>query len=130
MMKFYDALQLDPSILKRKIAACDTKKGKNILLDRHCGALGADRRVCHCVYQPAVPGVRRRQHPTKKQIVANEIHNYTPPEEYIPPRSPAVQEHLEWFMGLKLGFMMHWAPGSQLGTYESWPLSDGDAAWS
>lgn len=33
-------------------------------------------------------------------------------------------------MGLKLGFMMHWAPGSQLGTYESWPLSDGDAAWS
>lgn len=66
----------------------------------------------------------------KKQIVANGIHNYTPPEEYIPPRSPAVQEHLEWFMGLKLGFMMHWAPGSQLGTYESWPLSDGDAAWS
>ena len=33
-------------------------------------------------------------------------------------------------MGLKLGFMMHWAPGCQLGTYESWPLSDGDAAWS
>ena len=28
MMKFYDALQLDPSILKRKIAACDTKKEK------------------------------------------------------------------------------------------------------
>ena len=28
MMKFYDALQLDPSILKRKIATCDTKKEK------------------------------------------------------------------------------------------------------
>ena len=28
MMKFYDALQLDPSILKRKIAACDIKKEK------------------------------------------------------------------------------------------------------
>lgn len=27
-MKFYDALQMDPSILKRKIAACDTKKEK------------------------------------------------------------------------------------------------------
>ena len=66
----------------------------------------------------------------KKQIVANGIHNYTPPEEYIPPRSAAVQKHLDWFMGLKLGFMMHWAPDCQLGTYESWPLSDGDAAWS
>ena len=66
----------------------------------------------------------------KQNIVANGIHNYTPPEEYIPPRSPEVQKHLEWFMGLKLGFMMHWAPGCQLGTYESWPLSDGDAAWS
>lgn len=66
----------------------------------------------------------------KKQIVANGIHDYTPPEEYVPPRSPQVQKHLEWFMGLKLGLMMHWAPGCQLGTYESWPLSDGDAAWS
>lgn len=27
-MKFYDALQLDPAILKRKIAACDEKKEK------------------------------------------------------------------------------------------------------
>lgn len=27
--KFYDALQLDPSILKRRIAACETKKEKN-----------------------------------------------------------------------------------------------------
>lgn len=27
-MKFYDALQMDPSMLKRKIAACDTKQDK------------------------------------------------------------------------------------------------------
>ena len=27
-MKFYDALQLDPAILKRKIAVCDTKQEK------------------------------------------------------------------------------------------------------
>ena len=27
-MKFYDALQMDPSILKRKIAACETRKEK------------------------------------------------------------------------------------------------------
>lgn len=65
-----------------------------------------------------------------KAIVTNGIHNYTAPEEYIPPKSKAVQEHLDWFMGLKLGFMMHWAPGCQMGTYESWPLSDGDGDWS
>lgn len=28
-MKFYDALQMDPSILKRKIAACETRREKN-----------------------------------------------------------------------------------------------------
>lgn len=66
----------------------------------------------------------------KKQVVANGVHDYTAPEDYMPPRSPEVQKHLEWFMGQKLGFMMHWAPGCQLGTYESWPLSDGDAEWS
>ena len=27
-MRFYDALQMDPAILKRKIAACDTRKEK------------------------------------------------------------------------------------------------------
>ena len=27
-MRFYDALQLDPAILKRKIDACDTKREK------------------------------------------------------------------------------------------------------
>ncbi len=30
-MRFYDALQMDPAILKRKIAACDTKKKKCII---------------------------------------------------------------------------------------------------
>lgn len=66
----------------------------------------------------------------KETVIENGVHSYSPPEGYVPPKSPAVQRHLEWFMGLKLGFMMHWAPGSQLGTYESWPLSDGDAVWS
>ena len=27
--KFYDALQMDPAVLKRKIAACDTRQEKN-----------------------------------------------------------------------------------------------------
>ena len=28
MMRFYDALQMDPAILKREIAACDTRQEK------------------------------------------------------------------------------------------------------
>lgn len=66
----------------------------------------------------------------KEQVVTNGIHTYTDAEKYVPADSPAVQEHINWFMGLKLGLMMHWAPGCQLGTYESWPLSDGDGSWS
>ena len=65
-----------------------------------------------------------------KTSVVNGIHNYTAPDEYIKPIEKPVQEHLEWFMDQKLGLMMHWAPGCQLGTYESWPLSDGDGSWS
>lgn len=66
----------------------------------------------------------------KNEIVTNGIHTYTAPEQYVPPKSPQVRQHLKWFTGLKLGLMMHWAPGCQLGTYESWPLSDGDGSWS
>lgn len=66
----------------------------------------------------------------KKQIVTDGIHSYTTPDQYVPPQSPEVREHIKWFTGLKLGLMMHWAPGCQLGTFESWPLSDGDRAWS
>lgn len=66
----------------------------------------------------------------KKEIVANGIHNYTGAEDYVPVTDAAVKEHIDWFMGLKLGLMMHWAPGCQLSTYESWPLSDGDGTWS
>lgn len=65
-----------------------------------------------------------------KPLIVNGIHNYTAPDDYIPPENPEVRRHLEWFMDQKLGFMMHWAPGCQLGTYESWPLCDGDADWS
>lgn len=66
----------------------------------------------------------------KKQVVTNGIHTYTETANYVPVDNPAVKEHIDWFMGLKLGIMMHWAPGCQLGTYESWPLSDGDGSWS
>ena len=66
----------------------------------------------------------------KKEMIQDGVHSYTEEERYVPPKETAVQEHLDWFMGLKLGFMMHWAPGCQLGTLESWPLSDGDGSWS
>lgn len=66
----------------------------------------------------------------EKEFVKNGRHNHTPPENYVPPTEPAVQEHLKWFMGLKLGLMVHWAPSSQLGVEMSWPLSDEDGAWS
>ncbi|MDA3734077.1 alpha-L-fucosidase [Niameybacter massiliensis] len=65
-----------------------------------------------------------------KNIVEQGIHNYTNPHDYIVPKEEAVRQHIDYFMGLKLGLMMHWAPGCQLGTYESWPLSDGDSTWS
>ena len=43
----------------------------------------------------------------KNGIVKNGIHGYSAAETYIAPKEPAVKEHLEWFMGLKLGLMMH-----------------------
>ncbi len=65
-----------------------------------------------------------------KKIVEQGVHNFTAVEDYVEPKEQAVRDHLKWFMGLKLGFMMHWSPGSQMGTFESWPLSDGDGSWS
>lgn len=66
----------------------------------------------------------------KNEMIKNGVHNYTSEDNYVPPTEKAVIDHVKWFMGLKLGIMIHWAPGCQLGTYESWPLSDGDASWS
>lgn len=65
-----------------------------------------------------------------KEFILNGVHDYTQEADYIPPKEPEVAKHIEWFRGLKLGFMMHWSPASQLGTYESWPLSSGDAHWA
>ncbi len=65
-----------------------------------------------------------------KKVVQQGIHNYTETDRYIPPKEEAVLKKLDWFMGLKLGLMIHWGPGCQLGTFESWPLSDGDGSWS
>jgi len=47
---------------------------------------------------------------------------------YRAPKSPAVQEHLEWFRDQKFGLMIHWGLYCQLGLKESWPLVDN--GWS
>ncbi|MBP5285941.1 MAG: alpha-L-fucosidase, partial [Kiritimatiellae bacterium] len=62
-------------------------------------------------------------------VIVNGVHAYTP-DGYIVPHEPAVLEKLEWFKDQKLGLMMHFGIYSQLGIYESWPLSDEDESWS
>ena len=42
------------------------------------------------------------------------------------PSEPWLKERLEWFQDQKFGFMMHWAPYSQWGCIESWPLVEED----
>lgn len=64
------------------------------------------------------------------KLIKKGVHGYSDYADYIPPKSEVVQEHLAWFKGLKLGFMMHWAPVTQLGLKESWPLCDKEASWS
>ncbi|MEG1966851.1 MAG: alpha-L-fucosidase [Clostridia bacterium] len=63
-------------------------------------------------------------------ILVNGVHNYTDPASYVTPQDPAVLQSLETFMDRKLGFMVTWSPGCQMGTYESWALCDADADWS
>lgn len=64
------------------------------------------------------------------EVVDDGVHSYTQESKYCKPEQKKVNDHLTYFGGLKLGFMMHWAPVSQLGIVESWALSDGDADWS
>ena len=64
-----------------------------------------------------------------KDMIINGVHGYTP-DDYVPPPEPEVRDRLEWFKDQKLALMMHFGVYSQLGIYESWPLSDADADWS
>ena len=43
-----------------------------------------------------------------------------------PAEEPWLHDRLEWFQDQKFGFMMHWAPYSQWGCIESWPLVEED----
>ena len=41
-----------------------------------------------------------------KTIITEGTHNYTDEKYYVAPESEEVRKHLEWFRGLKLGFMV------------------------
>ena len=61
--------------------------------------------------------------------IVNGVHGYMP-DHYVEPKEPEVRERLEWFKDQKLALMMHFGMYSQMGVYESWPLSDADSSWS
>lgn len=61
--------------------------------------------------------------------ILNGVHGFTDEAHYVQPEGP-VRSKLEWFQDQKLGLMMHFGPYAQLGTMESWGLSDYDAHWS
>ena len=61
--------------------------------------------------------------------IVNGVHGYMP-DDYVEPKEPEVRERLEWFKDQKLALMMHFGMYSQMGVYESWPLSDADSSWS
>jgi alpha-L-fucosidase len=62
--------------------------------------------------------------------ITDAMHKTSEEDQYVPPVESVVQQHLEWFRDLKLGFMMHWSPACQLGLIESWPLCDEMQSWS
>lgn len=66
----------------------------------------------------------------KKKEILHGVHGYTDESNYVLPKTKELQNAVEEFMDLKLGLMIHWAPGSQMSSFESWPLSDGDGSWS
>ncbi|MEA4823248.1 MAG: alpha-L-fucosidase [Clostridiaceae bacterium] len=63
-------------------------------------------------------------------MIKNGMHGCSRADSYVPPEEPEVRASLERFADRKLGIMFHFGIYSQLGIYESWPLSDGDASWS
>ncbi|WP_062105855.1 alpha-L-fucosidase [Bacillus niameyensis] len=67
---------------------------------------------------------------TQDDKIVDGVHLSSDEKEWIKPNDPVLIERLEWFKDQKLGFMMHWGPHAQLGTFESWPLSDDAAEWS
>ncbi|MDD4016503.1 MAG: alpha-L-fucosidase [Kiritimatiellae bacterium] len=61
--------------------------------------------------------------------IMNGTHGYMP-ANYVVPKEPEVRAKLEKFKDLKLALMIHWGVYAQIGSHESWPLVDKEAAWS
>lgn len=66
----------------------------------------------------------------KNNIIKNGVHSHSSVNIYVEPEDPLIKRQLERFQDRKLGLMMHWSPGCQLGTYESWCICDDSAEWS
>ncbi|WP_284645159.1 alpha-L-fucosidase [Paenibacillus silviterrae] len=66
----------------------------------------------------------------KREAAHDGVHGFTSTDHYVMPTDPGLIEQLEHFQDQKLGLMMHWAPGCQLGIFESWCMSDDSAHWS
>jgi alpha-L-fucosidase len=67
---------------------------------------------------------------TDKPLVDEGVHTYGREEEWIEPGEPLLRERLEWFRDQKLGIFMHFGLYSQIGSIESWPLSDDGSCWT
>ena len=65
----------------------------------------------------------------EKDIIIEGTHSYSAESEYVEP-DPLIQEKLEEFKDMKLGFMIHWGLYSQLGIIASWGLVDAEKSWS
>ena len=63
-------------------------------------------------------------------MIQQGVHGCSQEDAYVPPKSPLIQERLEWFQDQKLALMMHYGPYSQIGMDASWSLSEEDASWS
>lgn len=63
-------------------------------------------------------------------LIRDGLHGCSQASSYVTPTDPAVLRKLSWFQDQKLALMLHFGIYSQLGIFESWPLSDGDASWS
>ena len=57
-------------------------------------------------------------------VVQTGVHNFTAVDKYVKPDSKVIQDKIEWFKDMKIGYMMHFGVFNQIGFVESWALSD------
>ena len=64
-----------------------------------------------------------------EDIIIEGTHNYSSEKNYVKP-SEIIENKLEEFKDMKLGFMIHWGLYSQMGIIASWGLVDAEKRWS